>query len=209
MASTTAGMSKPLIEPRVSMIAFRVSHQLTSWSLCLIHCQVITIVTFALSLLIVALRLFASVHQRKRPGLDGILLIISTVFLIAGTATLFVNLNNLYFFEFVILNGVAVLNPGDFAVLVGKLVQFQQLEWAYSALSWSAIFFVKFSFLTFFSGLCERLPKMELYRKVVYGLCVLVFIYCVLSNFVTCPYLGLEECELPVFTSMVVSNNRF
>ena len=136
------------------------------------------------------------VHQRKRPGLDDVFLIISTIFLIAGTTTLLIWLDTLYLFQFVILNGVGALDSNGITTLLNSLVPFEQLDWAYFTLTWGSIFFIKFSFLTFFSGLCDRLPRMELYRKVVYGTCVVTFIYCILSDFVVCPHLGIEECKL-------------
>ena len=37
---------------------------------------------------------------------------------------------------------------------------------------------------------------MELHHKIMYGICVVTFIYCILSGFVVCLHLGMEECEL-------------
>ena len=119
------------------------------------------------------------------------------------------SLDSLYFVEFVIVNGLAAIHSSDAPYLVDKVIYFQRTDWTYFSLAWTSIFFVKFSFLTFFSGLCDRLRKMELYRKLIYGLCVLIFIYCVLSGFVACPYLGVDECEWPIWIFMYINPSQF
>ena len=153
--------------------------------------------TFVLALLTVIYRLFAlNLQQRKRLGLDDVFLIFATVLLLAATITVLISLDQIYFVESLTLNGAAAIISSGTNDWIDQITYFSKINWAWNAVTWASIFFVKFSFLTFFSGLCDRLPKTELYRKIVYGFCVVVFLYAVLVGFIDCPHLGLDACEL-------------
>lgn len=54
------------------------------------------------------------------------------------------------------------------------------------SLAWLTIFAVKFSFLSFFRNLTNRLPRLFLYWKVVVAVTVFAFVYCIACGFLGC-----------------------
>ena len=119
------------------------------------------------------------------------------IFLTAGTITLFIGLDSIYFIEELDLNGIQVLIETDVDISnwLTELIFYQKINWAYLSVTWASIFFVKFAFLAFFRDLVDRLPRMQLYRRIVSVLTVLVFAYAVCDGFIACPQLGLDACK--------------
>ena len=171
------------------------------WLLDLITIQIVTLVTFSFSIFVVTCRLFALVPRKKRIGLDDIFLILAAIFLIAETTLLLIMIDAMYFVEQLDLNGLPP-NPNT-----GEIDIFQKLRWSFLAISWSSIFSIKFSYLTLFSGLCDRMPRMELYRKSLYGLTLVAFIYLVLNGIVVCPHDGPDIRELIACCVVILADN--
>ena len=160
--------------------------------------QIATIITFILALVAVTCRFVASVSQRRPLRLDDVFLIFATILLIVGTTLILVILDDTYFVEDLQLNGIAAIGTGSLVGLVDRIIYYRKMDWAFMTITWNSIFCVKFSFLSFFSGLCDRLPRMEIYRRVAYSFCVVAWIWCVVQEFVACPYLGLDSRKLLV-----------
>ena len=143
-------------------------------------------------------RFVASISQRRLLRLDDVFLIFATILLITGTTLISVVLDEAYYFDNLNQNGIAAIDTGNLANLIDRTIYYRKMEWAFITISWSSIFFVKFSFLSFFYGLCDRLPRMELYRRIAYGLCVVAWIWCIAQNIIACPYLDLHARKLLV-----------
>ena len=116
-----------------------------------------------------------------------------------------INLDQIYFFQSLVWSGFVAPGGNGAADWINELDFYQKFNWSYLAVTWTSIFLVKFSFLTFFSGLCDRLPRAELYRKITYGFCIVSYIIALVNAPIVCPYLGSSQCELLVSAWMMVA----
>ncbi|MCJ1362616.1 hypothetical protein MMC16_001721 [Acarospora aff. strigata] len=155
--------------------------------------------TFGISILSVVVRIAIRLQSQKRLQLDDYLLIFAFICLTAATVLLYIGTSVIYFIEEVTLNGIGATQAVGMAVFLQRLVYYQKINWAYLALSWTTIFFVKFAFLSFFRPLVDRLPSMHMYWRIVVGFTALVFAFAVCDAFIVCPQLGLEalQCSGP------------
>ena len=140
-------------------------------------------------------RIAIRLQSQKRLQLDDYLLIFAFICLTAATVLLYIGTSVIYFIEEVTLNGIGATQAVGMAVFLQRLVYYQKINWAYLALSWTTIFFVKFAFLSFFRPLVDRLPSMHMYWRIVVGFTALVFAFAVCDAFIVCPQLGLEACK--------------
>ena len=122
-------------------------------------------------------------------------MIIACVFLISGTILLCLGISTLFFIEDVNLNGEEVIAAVGLDYFLKQLLVYQRMEWAYLALTWAAIFFVKFAFLAFFRHLVDRVPDIYKYWKVLVGFTTLVFAFSVCDGFLACPSQGVTSRE--------------
>ena len=79
--------------------------------------------------------------------------------------------------------------------IVGGVRWYQQVTYVYTSMVWLVVFSVKFAFLAFFWGLVSRVGGMVAYWRVVLGVCVGAFVFCVCAEFIECPYTSLRSCE--------------
>lgn len=81
------------------------------------------------------------------------------------------------------------------------LVWYHQMIFAYLLLTWASIFAIKLSFLCIFRTLVDRLANMVLYWRIVVGVTVISFGFCVVEVFIECPHLKASDSK---FTSSAV-----
>jgi len=153
-------------------------------------------------------RALIQLRMRKKPRLDDCLLLFACVLLTASTALLYHEASSIYFAEALVLDLAAT--PGTGAPTVGTLglesedldkifdqvTLFQRIDWAYAALTWTAIYSVKFAFLSFFRCLVDRLPRVHRFWKIVGVITALAFAFAVCEGFIACPKLGVESRTL-------------
>ncbi len=152
-------------------------------------------VTFGITILSATVRLVVRLRYQKRLHLDDYLMIIACVFLISGTTLLYLGTSAIFFIEDVSLNGEEVIAAVGLDYFLKQLLFYQRINWAYLALTWATVFFVKFAFLAFFRHLLDRVPFMYKYWKVLVGFTTLVFAFAVCDGFIACPVLGLASGE--------------
>jgi hypothetical protein len=77
---------------------------------------------------------------------------------------------------------------------------------SFLALAWTAIFFVKFSFLALFRVLIKHISKkISIYFWVMVGYCILTWMFLVSEAFIVCPYFGAESSKCPLNTVFYIS----
>ena len=79
--------------------------------------------------------------------------------------------------------------PPDF---IDEVLWLQKLTYAFLAVTWSAIFAVKFSFLAFFKTLVRRLQCITIYWRWVVGITAIVYALSVCDVFIPCPRFDLS-----------------
>ena len=163
-------------------------------------------------------RTLVHLRTRKPPQLDDYLLLLACICLTASTVLLYYGASSIYTAEALSLYAAVPPNtpsagstatgvePAKMVELLKQVVLFERINWAYLALSWAAIFWVKLAYLSFFRPLVSRLPRLHLYWKVLVAFTFLVFIFLVLDAVVTCPKLGAEACTCIDFPSLPLAN---
>ena len=74
------------------------------------------------------------------------------------------------------------------------------------SLAWTAIFFVKFSFLALFRVLLKHISrKLSIYFWVMVGYFVVTWMFLVTEAFIVCPYYGAESSKCPLNTVFYIS----
>lgn len=76
-----------------------------------------------------------------------------------------------------------------------KVVWFENSDSAYLFVTWTAIFLVKASFLTFFRRLIDRVGRLVTYWKVVVAITIVVFGFCACIGFIGCPKSGINASQ--------------
>ncbi|KAI9724630.1 MAG: hypothetical protein M1828_003654 [Chrysothrix sp. TS-e1954] len=162
--------------------------------------KVVTGLAFGLAMLAAVVRGAIRVKTRKMPSLDDYILLFACACLIGSTGVLYYGLPYIYFSEALTLSAsggaqsaAAGLDYTEINAILAKLVLFQKVNWAYLAVSWTAIFSVKFAFLAFFRKLVDRLPRLLLFWKILVGFTSLVFCFAVCDSFIACPKTGLAS----------------
>ena len=146
-------------------------------------------------------RIGIRLHTRSRLHLDDFMLLFACICLVAATALLYHGTVAIYFAEQLALNpkqlasvsAATPVNPMAVETLLDQLVLFQRIIWSYLALTWTAIFAVKFAFLVFFRRLVDRLPVLTMFWKFVLACTVLVYGFCVCDAFISCSKLGMAS----------------
>lgn len=130
-------------------------------------------------------------HKQLRP--DDYLLLVSSTCLTAATALLYYGTSSIFLAAELSLNPLAAFQSGiDQAELSRQIDLISKVNWAYLAISWASIFFVKFGFLTLFRHLVDRIPPMNRFWKVTLIFTSLVFAFALCDGFIACPKQGAE-----------------
>lgn len=131
-----------------------------------------------------AARFFIRIRYQKQVSIDDAFLLFGLCCMISAVGVIFVFIDSLYLFE-AIEFGTATSFPDNF----------KEQAWAvqkYSAVSlvleWFSIVSVKFSFLSLFRRLVDRVPAMKMYWWAVLIFNTAISCYGVSVYFVACPH---------------------
>ncbi|KAI9833649.1 MAG: hypothetical protein M1826_006739 [Phylliscum demangeonii] len=144
-------------------------------------------VLFGLAMLAAAARFVVRLRLQRRLLLEDIILLFACALLVAGSGLLYKSMQMLYVTEDLVLNPQTALFrlPLNY---FETMVYYQKTVWAYLVLSSTAIFAVKFTFLSFFRALVDRQQKMLRYWRVVVVITVLSWGACASYPFWDCPH---------------------
>ena len=152
---------------------------------------------FSFAIVAAIIRTGIRVKMRRRLYLDDGLLGLACLALTAATTVLYKELRILYLAEDIVqdyLLGEMAGLPADVNV-AATVPRYQRTDYLHGTLSWIVLFSVKFSFLSFFHQLLDRLPRFLLYWKVVVVANVIAFLYCICYAFLECPHSNLKARE--------------
>ena len=160
-------------------------------------CQVVMGVLFNFAIVAAIARTAIRVRMRRRLALDDAFLGLACFALTAATIVLYEELGIVYLAEEIVqdyVSGDMAALPADVSV-AATVPRYQRTDCLHGTLSWIVIFSVKFTFLSFFHQLLDRLPRLLFYWKVVVVANVVALVYCICYAFLECPYSGLEARE--------------
>lgn len=84
-------------------------------------------------------------------------------------------------------------NRGALPEFTGRVTKYEKYLYSQMTLTWMTIFAVKFSFLSFFRHLVDRMTKLVIFWRVVVAVTSLSLVICACSHFVRCPYFGMKS----------------
>lgn len=159
--------------------------------------QVATGLLFAMAIITASVRTAIRIKYHRRLFVDDAFLIFACLALTTLIASV------LYYTPTIYL--AAAISDGQLykgssapptSVPPGALIlKYRKAQLLRGSLAWLTIFAVKFSFLSFFRTLTDRLPRLFLYWKVVVTVTVFAFVYCVACGFIGCPDSDDYKCE--------------
>ena len=150
-------------------------------------------VFYGISFLATTGRVIIRLWLYKRLRLDDYLLFLASFFLTGATGILYYGIPTIYFGAKLTFDPAAVLGAGINETEILHLANMiTTISWTYLALSWVAIFLVKYGFLSLFKRLVDRIPPMYRFWKGVLVFTSLVFALSVCDGFMACPNKGTE-----------------
>lgn len=134
-----------------------------------------------------AVRTTVRIRSKGRLFLDDALLIFACLALVVASVILQTQLGTVYFAaELVSLYRSGVL-PEDVDIN-SVIASYHIVQYAHGTMGWLTVYAVKFTFLSFFRQLVDRIPRLECYWKCVVGLNIVAFLYCILYIAAECPH---------------------
>lgn len=162
-----------------------------------VNAEVATGVLFAVAVVTASIRTVMRIRFHKTLFADDALLIFACLTLILLFSTVYHYESTIYLVE-AILDGqlqeglVVSQASGRLSALISR---YRKVQFFRGCLSWLTIFAVKFSFLSFFYPLTDRLPRLSLYWKMVVAVNVLASAYCITCGFFGCLNPGEETLQ--------------
>lgn len=155
--------------------------------------KVVTGILLGLALLLVAARMVIRFRSQRKLHLDDFVLMFACLTLIASQALLYIlKIENLYWLGEI---GFDAMNPQSLASILEdpeafyrRVLKIQRMEDSSAALTWTSIFAVKICFLLFFYQLIIRLRRLLLAWKVIFGVTIFFWAYCICTTFISCPH---------------------
>lgn len=151
-------------------------------------------VFFGIALLSVFARAAIRWRTQKRFALDDYLLFIAAAFLSGTTGLAYYLCDAFYLAAVVIKDGQEVfflLTPHQ----ADQVLDNALLENIFLALSWTATFFVKFSFLAFFKQMIFKVDRIHNYYWGVVIFTIISYLFLVGEAFILCHEWRLESCK--------------
>ena len=138
------------------------------------------------------------IHSQRRLCLDDAFLLIACAALTAAVPVLYRAIGPLYFLEELASGGLSATSSSQSAGtnLNAEVHRYKLLHTTCEALVWTAIFAVKFSCLSFFRHIVDRIPSLMLHWKVVSVMNIVACAICVSFSFITCPLAGYAASRL-------------
>ena len=159
--------------------------------------QTVTGILLGIAIITAFIRLGIRLKIRRRLYLDDAFLGLACLFLLGASIILYRGFEILYLSEkdiddFVIEHRAEIAdNVEPQAVML--VFGYKRHLWWTGPLLWLAIFSVKFSFLSFFHQLVDRLPGLLLYWRSVVLVNIATLIYFVSWNFIECSQTNFES----------------
>ncbi|KAL8628983.1 hypothetical protein Q9189_005324 [Teloschistes chrysophthalmus] len=154
--------------------------------------KVIISVFFAVAMAAAASRCAIRLWYLKRLRVDDYLLLVSCVFLTAATGVLLYGTPSIFFAAEVAFDNLASFQGSlDEAEILSKQNEFITIGWSYLALSWTAIFMIKFGFLALFRQLVDLVAQIYAFWKGVVIFTILVMAFAICDAFIACSKTGL------------------
>ena len=159
--------------------------------------QTVTGILLGIAIITAFIRLRIRLKIRRRLYLDDAFLGLACLFLLGASIILYRGLEILYLsdkdlVDFIIEHRAEIaddVEPRAVMLVFG----YQRHFWWIGPLSWLAIFSVKFSFLSFFHQLVNRLPRLLLYWRIVVLLNIFTLIYFVGWYSIECSQTNFES----------------
>ena len=140
---------------------------------------------FGLAMTAAAGRTVFRVRNHRRLFLDDIFLLLACIFLTVATIIFYIALPQTYVKHSYWLS----MRPD---VQLKKVAWYQKMSLAYKPVTWAVIFAVKFSFISFFRVLVNRLRYMIIYWKIVVAVTAICFCFCASEVAMGCPHLDVQ-----------------
>ena len=145
--------------------------------------QTVTGILLGIAIITAFIRLGIRLKIRRRLYLDDAFLGLACLFLLGATIILYKGLEILYLSgndlnNFIIEHRAEIADDVE-PPAVMLVLGYKRHLWWHGPLLWLALFSVKFSFLSFFHQLVDRLPRLLLYWRVVVLLNIATLVYCV------------------------------
>lgn len=137
------------------------------------------------------MRISLRIHSQRRLFLDDAFLVIALAALTAAVPVLYKAIAQMYLIQGVASGGLNLVKVSQLqqsgTVTEAEVHLYQVLRFTHQTLIWTAIFSVKFSFLSFFHQIVDRIQGLVLYWKIVGMMNIVAFAFCVCFSFVECP----------------------
>lgn len=144
------------------------------------------------------MRTVIRLRNRQLQMVDDLLLLFACVCLTSSTILLVIMAPSLDFFATLFADAASItFSENQVKALFDLGVvdhSIQKYTYAHAVLAWTAIFFIKFCYLSFFRLLVDRLRRLIWFWKFVLGISVVFLGFSICSSFIACPYLGLKGC---------------
>ena len=146
------------------------------------------------ALFLATARVVIQLHSQRKLLRDDFVLMFACSTFIASQALLFaLKIENIYWLSATVMP----MNPQTLASMLEdptafhrQVVKFQQILNFSVALTWTSICAVKISFLLFFYQLITRLRKLILAWRVIFGVIILFWAFCICALFISCPHIN-------------------
>lgn len=146
------------------------------------------------ALFLAAARVVIQLHSQRKLLLDDFVLMFACSTFIASQALLYaLKIENIYWLRATVMP----MTPQNLALILEdpepfhrQVVKFQRIENFSVALTWTSICAVKISFLLFFYQLITRLRKLVLAWKVIFGVTIHFWAFCICALFINCPHIN-------------------
>lgn len=144
---------------------------------------------YAIAIVAAATRLLVQVRVYRRLQVEDFFLIGACACLTAATLLTFIKFSDLYHAEVFGLNAGLLPIPDD----VGqRSYSSEDLYYSAPVLAWTAIFFVKFAYLSFFKVLVNQLRKLKIFRNVLMAMVAISWVVCISTVYISCTKRGFE-----------------
>ncbi|OTB13843.1 hypothetical protein K445DRAFT_13548 [Daldinia sp. EC12] len=149
-------------------------------------------VVFIIAIISVLARAAIRFKTRRRLFVDDYLLFIAATFLAGSTGVIYHFCNWLYL-TMAIQKDPSIVSHPDTQDIIDYINTFIQKYHAFLVISWTALVFVKFSFLAFFKQLIRQVQKIRSFYWAVAALTVISWMFLIAATFILCPELGAES----------------
>lgn len=157
--------------------------------------KVVNGMMLAFALLMAAARLVIRFHSQRKLYLDDLVLIFACSTFVASQALLYViKIEGLYWLGALVYEP---MGPQNLALILEhpeafyrRIEKVHVMDTCSAALTWTSIFAVKICFLLVFQQLLTRLRRLIPAWRIIFGITIIFWAFCVSAMFITCPRFG-------------------